>query len=65
MHLKEVTLRKCKWKYKDKEYITSCNNKVIAIGSGEGAWQCDGIGTLDENKFKYCPYCGKEIEEEI
>lgn len=50
---------KCKWKY-DKPwddnyegfYDTSCGNTFVPIE-----------GTPNENKMKYCPYCGKEIEQ--
>ena len=46
---------KCVWEYTTNDmdyYETSCNN----------AFQFN-YGEKDDN-FKYCPYCGKEIEVE-
>jgi hypothetical protein len=43
---------KCKWTYDDDGYYdTSCDNAFVFISDGPL-----------ENDFKYCPYCGREIE---
>lgn len=48
----------CKWELQDdwpddqQYYSTHCDNA-----------QQFSEGTLLENGYKYCPYCGKEIEE--
>jgi len=48
---------KCKWTFQeslDTYYETSCDNAF--------QFEVDG---MKEKRFKYCPYCGKEIEEII
>ena len=42
----------CEWKYNGDEYLweTSCGNLHIFMSDGP-----------NENKYQYCPYCGKEI----
>ena len=42
----------CEWKYNGDEYLweTSCWNLHIFMSDGP-----------NENKYQYCPYCGKEI----
>lgn len=42
----------CEWKYNGNEYLweTSCGNLHIFMSDGP-----------NENKYQYCPYCGKEI----
>ena len=45
----------CKWEWNGEDfdyYDTECG-ETFYIESG----------TLKENKIKYCPFCGKEIEE--
>ena len=44
----------CKWKYDEDEdsYHSSCNDAF-----------CLTTGNLKENHIKYCPFCGKKIEE--
>jgi len=44
----------CKWTYDENYYYygTECGNVF--------QFDCGGI---EENEFKYCPYCGKYIEE--
>ena len=43
----------CKWTWNgDGFYQTSCGNSFFFES-----------GNIKENNFKYCPYCGKEIEE--
>ena len=45
----------CEWRLCDEEanvYDTSCRNPHILIE-----------GTPKENKYEYCPYCGKKIKE--
>ena len=44
----------CKWKrYEDEDYWeTDCDNAFCTIE-----------GSLRDNNFKFCPYCGKEIKE--
>ena len=48
-------MEKCTWTY-DGEYYdyyyTSCGNDFVFTE-----------GTIKDHGFKYCPYCGKEIEE--
>lgn len=52
-------MKKCKWQRIDKAsmgfpfYETSC----------EVAHFFEDGGDICESGFKYCPYCGKEIEE--
>ena len=43
---------KCKWKYEDIDdfYETECGEAHCFIEAG-----------LEENKYKYCPYCGNII----
>ena len=46
-------MSKCKWKIdEDGIYHAECDNDFIFDS-----------GTIEENSFKYCPYCGKEIKE--
>lgn len=42
----------CKWVIDEYHYETECNNAFEFY-----------IGGPLENKYIYCPYCGKEIEE--
>lgn len=44
----------CKWTYDDYHcvYETECDK----------AFYFDDSSNLDENNFKFCPYCGKIIE---
>jgi hypothetical protein len=47
----------CKWKLDDNEngasvYYTSCDNAHIF-----------SEGTLGDNNYNFCPFCGKKIEE--
>ena len=48
---------KCKWTYNLEDdydvYRTTCGNKFYFNAGG-----------ITDNKFKYCPYCGREILEE-
>lgn len=48
---------KCKWQigkdFDDITYITSCNEEVTIFEDY----------TPSDCNYKYCPYCGKEIEE--
>ena len=47
----------CKWKLEDEEvnlYVTGCKEYYLL---------CEG--TPEENKFRYCPYCGKKIKEVV
>jgi len=46
-------MKYCKWTYQDLDFYRS---------------ECDmdfsfNAGTPKENKFVYCPYCGKKIKE--
>ncbi len=52
-HLKNVVIvmEPCKWINDDEYYNTSCGNSFQFIE-----------GTIEDNKFKHCPYCGLEIE---
>ena len=46
----------CNWKIDDYDaefYRTSCDNLFL--------FSCNGI---EENEFKFCPYCGGEIKEQ-
>jgi hypothetical protein len=45
---------KCGWTFDDNYsyYDTACENTFM--------FECDGIL---QNEFRYCPYCGKAIEE--
>jgi len=48
---------KCKWVINESPdetiyYETSCNNAFTFIEDG-----------IEDNNYKFCPYCGKEIEE--
>ena len=58
-YIKFILLRRskmtCKWTYDENYYYyeTECGN----------VFQFDSEG-IEENQFKYCPYCGKFIEEE-
>lgn len=47
----------CKWKLEDEEvnlYVTGCKEYHLL---------CEG--TPEENKYRYCPYCGKKIKEVV
>ena len=47
----------CKWKLEDEEvnlYVTGCKEYHLL---------CEG--TPEENKYRYCPYCGKNIKEVV
>ena len=47
----------CKWKLEDEEvnlYVTGCKKYYLV-----------GEGTPEENKYRYCPYCGKKIKEAV
>lgn len=41
----------CEWKLDDEEYETGCNQNHIIFD-----------GSLSDNDYKYCPYCGKKIK---
>lgn len=45
----------CIWEYNDIDgfYETPCNNSGYAFNEGN----------VKENKFKFCPYCGRVIRE--
>ena len=48
---------KCAWTYEEEAfdtnlYDTSCGQKQEFMS-----------GSVDDNQYKYCPYCGREIEE--
>lgn len=45
---------KCKWEYDDMHdyYDTECDEAFTCIE-----------GDLKDNKIKFCPFCGKEINE--
>jgi len=47
-------MKTCKWKYDDiySIYETSCNEAQYFTN-----------GDIKENRYKYCPYCGKKIKE--
>ena len=47
----------CLWEYNDIDdfYETPCNNSGYAFTEG----------TIKENKFKFCPYCGKKIRGKL
>jgi hypothetical protein len=52
-------MNKCKWTpwtticgEENNVWNTSCDNDFVL-----------NDGTLKENNFKFCPYCGREIEE--
>ena len=30
-----------------------------------GDWHCFEVDGIKENKFKFCPYCGKRIKEKV
>ena len=48
-------MAKCEWTYDpDGYYETAC-----------GGAQVFEIGDIDDNLYKYCPYCGKEIIEVV
>lgn len=44
----------CVWEYNDiyDFYETPCNDSGYAFT----------VGTVKENKFKFCPYCGRKIK---
>lgn len=47
----------CKWKPEeywemDVYFLTSCDESA-----------CFGEGNIQDNQYKFCPYCGKTIEE--
>lgn len=47
----------CKWKLEDEEanlYVTGCKEYHLL-----------DEGTPEENKYRYCPYCGKKIREAV
>ena len=47
----------CKWKLEDEDvnlYATGCKEYHLL-----------GEGTPGENKYRYCPYCGKKIKEAV
>jgi hypothetical protein len=49
----ETTKKTCEWTYEeDNYYTTSCSEAFFFVS---GNWQ--------EHNFKYCPFCGKEINE--
>lgn len=45
---------KCSWEYRDclESYLTSCNGTFTFLNAM----------LADNPDFKFCPYCGKEIE---
>lgn len=47
-------MKYCKWTYIDTDdfYETSCDNG-----------QCFIEGSVKENHYMFCPYCGKKIKE--
>lgn len=49
----------CEWKLEDAEanlYVTSC---------GKGKLVFEDMCTPTEDDYKFCPYCGKKIKEDI
>ena len=53
--LKGCESMKCKWELIDEDagvYETECDNMHYFVSDGP-----------TENKYKYCPYCGKELED--
>ena len=48
---KETEVDACEWKHDDEEYETGCNQKHLIFD-----------GSLYDNDYKYCPYCGKKIK---
>jgi predicted nucleic acid-binding Zn-ribbon protein len=50
-HLKQAG-KKCEWMLDDGIYDTNCKDAFYF-----------SEGNLISNDFKYCPYCGREIEE--
>ena len=54
INVEEISDDVCEWRLCDEEanvYDTSCRNPHILIE-----------GTPKENKYEYCPYCGKKIK---
>jgi hypothetical protein len=51
----------CKWNNLRNESFYGCDDKYISGSDCEGVVKF--IDKLCEMEFKYCPYCGKEIEE--
>lgn len=45
---------KCKWEIYGADYRSGCGYVHIFLGGS----------TPKENEFRYCPYCGKEIEND-
>jgi rRNA maturation endonuclease Nob1 len=51
---------KCKWA----QWTVVCGEETNIWDTGCGKDFVLNEGTLEENKFKFCPYCGGEIEEQ-
>lgn len=47
---------KCKWTWTDQGHKGLCDYYNTSCGQSMGYYQPD-------DKFKFCPYCGKEIKE--
>lgn len=47
-------MKYCKWTYQDIEdfYTTSCHQGQVFID-----------GDVEDNRYIFCPYCGKKIKE--
>lgn len=47
-------MRKCVWRYQDVDdyYETTCKQSFALVE-----------GDCKENKYRFCPFCGKEISE--
>lgn len=52
-----ATEQSCEWKIEDSEsnlYVTECENRQLIFE-----------GTPEENRYKYCPYCGRKIKRGV
>lgn len=59
-HLKKANLKKEQWKASmPKEELHIKWDEVSAIGKE----LCPSCGTIQDKGFKYCIYCGEDIEE--
>ncbi len=54
--MNDKTHEKCKWLYEpcDESYMTTCGESQYFIE-----------GDIEDNHYKFCPYCGKEIRDEF